>query len=125
MTVSHAGDDPVTTEVSKKIKLAVGLTLAKTNEDKVKAVMDSEFGDKQWSASYSIIEKESGFNPYALNKQSGACGLGQSLPCSKVLNTCGSLTDVVCQSEWIANYIKNRYGTPANAWAFHLIHNWY
>ena len=66
--------------------------------------------------------KESGLNPYAVNKSSGACGLFQALPCSKL--PC-SLSDVACQAKWGVDYIKNRYGNPANALEFHYANNWY
>lgn len=56
--------------------------------------------------------KESGFNPYAQNGASGACGLPQAMPCSKM--NC-ELGDVDCQVEWMASYIERRYGNPTNA----------
>jgi hypothetical protein len=46
---------------------------------------------------------------------SGACGLGQALPCSKMGNAYGSAEGEI---EWTYNYIANRYGNPSNAWAF-------
>lgn len=72
-----------------------------------------------------IISKESGGNPYAVNASSGACGLGQSLPCSKVLNACGSLSNVQCQIEWVRNYTISRYGSPYNAYIFWTQNHWY
>lgn len=71
------------------------------------------FGEEEWEPMYNIIKNESGFNPSAKNKKSGACGLGQALPCEKM--NC-SLTDVVCQAEWTVKYVQNRYGTPSKAW---------
>ncbi len=71
-----------------------------------------------------IIQHESGGNPYAMNA-SGACGLGQSLPCSKVLNACGSLDNVGCQIEWVRNYCVSRYGSTANAKSFWVANRWY
>lgn len=60
----------------------------------------------------SLAFKESGFNPYAQNEASGACGLPQAMPCSKM--NC-ELGDVSCQVEWMADYIERRYGNPTNA----------
>ncbi|MEK6879068.1 MAG: hypothetical protein AABY22_05640, partial [Nanoarchaeota archaeon] len=57
------------------------------------------------------------FNPYAINSSSGACGLGQALPCSKM--KC-DLSDTACQISWTINYIKDRYGNPTNAYRFWL-----
>lgn len=67
----------------------------------------------------NLIAKESGFNPYAVNPSSGACGLFQRLPCSVPLgNADAQIADGMA-------YIQARYGTSANAWAFWLSHHWY
>lgn len=71
-----------------------------------------------------IIAHESGGNPYAVNPI-GACGLGQSLPCSKVLNACGSLSNVSCQIEWVRSYCISAYGSTYNAFLFWQVHSWY
>jgi hypothetical protein len=71
-----------------------------------------------------IIQHESGGNPYAMNSI-GACGLGQSLPCSKVLGVCGSLDNVACQIEWVRSYCNSRYGSTYNAYLFWQANNWY
>lgn len=84
-----------------------------------------------YAASYPIPEdaakayiymKESGNNPGAINRSSGACGLGQALPCSKM--GC-SLSDYACQDAWFTQYMKNRYGTWNNAKAFWDSHKWW
>ncbi len=71
-----------------------------------------------------IIAHESGGNPHAMNP-SGACGLGQSLPCSKVLSVCGSLDNVPCQVQWVRDYCISRYGSTIAAMQFWQAHNWY
>lgn len=77
----------------------------------------------------NIIRVESGGNPLAVNRSSGACGLGQSLPCSKMLNALGvtRLEDASyeAQREWVRQYCIKRYGSPENAWAFWESHRWY
>lgn len=78
------------------------------------------WGEGQWSAMYLLIMSESGFNPNIYNASSGACGIFQALPCSKM----GGM-EINNQIAWGVNYIKDRYGTPSNAWAFHLRMNWY
>lgn len=94
-------------------------------ETQVKKVSDEVFGEEHWLALHILIMKESSWNPKAINPTSEACGLGQALPCSKLLNVCGTLDDVKCQVRWITNYIASRYGNPTNALAFHDRHNWY
>jgi len=69
-----------------------------------------------------IYAKESGNNPGAINASSGACGLGQALPCSKM--PC-SLSDYACQDNFFTNYMLSRYGTWANARAFWLRMHWW
>lgn len=76
------------------------------------------FGTEHLKAFENLITRESGFNPLAKNGSSGACGLFQAHPCSKLLNVCQELANVECQIQWGLNYIKNRYGTPSDAWAF-------
>lgn len=80
------------------------------------------FGVEHWGSLEELIQRESTWNPYAVNSSSGACGLGQALPCSKM--DCEKW-DYECQVRWIANYIDNRYGTPTEALAFHDEKNWY
>ncbi len=67
----------------------------------------------QWTALYSLWQHESGWNPASRNFFSGACGIPQAYPCSKItdMSTAGQIT-------WGLNYIAGKYGTPANAWAY-------
>lgn len=91
----------------------------------VKNIFNEEFGEDEWWAVDFIIQKESRWNPYAINSTSGACGYAQSLPCSKLLNRCISLNNIKCQAEWMKDYIKNRYKTPSNGYSFWKLHFWY
>lgn len=86
----------------------------------VKAENDKIFGADHWPSFWKLIMKESSWNPQAVNKSSGACGLFQALPCSKM----GGM-ELANQIKWGVNYIKQRYGTPTAALAFHLQHGWY
>lgn len=69
-----------------------------------------------------LIRRESNCNPNAVNPSSGACGVAQELPCGK--SGC-SLGDGACQVKWMNNYVAQRYGSWANAVAFHNANNWY
>ncbi len=69
-----------------------------------------------------IYNKESGNNPNSINRSSGACGLGQALPCSKM--GC-ALGDYACQDAFFTKYAINRYGSWENAKAFWLSHHWW
>lgn len=74
------------------------------------------------SAKMFIYNHESGNNPGAINRSSGACGLGQALPCSKM--PC-SLSDYACQDNFFTGYMQQRYGSWENARAFWLSHQWW
>lgn len=69
-----------------------------------------------------IYARESGNNPGAVNASSGACGLGQALPCSKM--PC-SLSDYACQDNFFTGYMLSRYGSWDNARSFWLAHSWW
>lgn len=79
------------------------------------------YGD-DWTKYAELIARESSFNPQAINPSSGACGLAQALPCSKM--KC-NLDNVDCQLAWIKNYILARYGSIDKALLFHDLNNWY
>lgn len=69
-----------------------------------------------------IFCHESTDNPGAINPSSGACGLGQAWPCSKMPCT---LTDVNCQVSYFSQYANERYGGwggAMNYWEAHS--NW-
>ena len=70
--------------------------------------------------------KESNWNANAHNSSSGAHGICQALPASKMASE-GSdyMTNYKTQIHWGLKYIKNRYGTPANAWAHSQQKGWY
>lgn len=73
-----------------------------------------------------LWEKESKWNPEAKNKKSGAYGIPQALPGSKMASE-GSdwQTNYKTQIRWGLKYIKQRYGTPTAAWNSFLKKGWY
>ncbi|MDH6709633.1 SLT domain-containing protein [Kitasatospora sp. MAA19] len=78
-------------------------------------------------ASFSqIIAHESSWNVTATNPSSGAYGLAQALPGSKMA-THGSdwRTNPVTQIKWALDYMNSRYGSPNAAWNFWQTHHWY
>lgn len=81
---------------------------------------------KDWSAVDYIIHKESTWRHTAVNISSGATGLCQSLPASKMA-TAGSdyLTNPVTQMKWCDSYAKSRYGGWQQAKQFWLANNWW
>lgn len=80
----------------------------------------------EWSAVDYIVTKESGWRPHATNKSSGAYGLCQSLPASKMA-TAGAdyRTNPVTQLKWCTQYAKSRYGGWIAAMAAWKRQNWW
>lgn len=84
------------------------------------------FSPSEYSAIDYIINRESSWNPSATNASSGAYGLPQSLPGSKMA-TAGSdwRTNPITQLKWMRNYVNERYGGANGALSFWKAHNWY
>ncbi|MGW2254633.1 aggregation-promoting factor C-terminal-like domain-containing protein [Kitasatospora sp. NPDC001660] len=74
----------------------------------------------------NIVFRESSWNPLAVNASSGAYGLVQALPGSKMASA-GSdwRTNPVTQIKWGLDYMNSRYGSPCAAWTFWQNHHWY
>lgn len=80
----------------------------------------------QWPAFDKIVMAESGWNTKATNPTSGAYGIPQALPGSKMASAGTDWkTNPVTQIMWMLGYIKGRYGNPNAAWAFHQANNSY
>ncbi|MCD7439532.1 transglycosylase SLT domain-containing protein [Streptomyces lincolnensis] len=82
--------------------------------------------DAQYAAFSKIVEHESGWDVDATNSSSGAYGLVQALPGSKMA-AAGSdwKTNAETQIEWGLDYMNSRYGSPTAAWAFWQANGWY
>jgi TP901 family phage tail tape measure protein len=76
------------------------------------------WGPSQWPALKALWNGESGWNYRATNASSGAYGIPQALPASKMASA-GSdwRTNAATQIKWGLSYIKSRYGSPTNAWS--------
>ncbi|MFC8345023.1 transglycosylase SLT domain-containing protein [Streptomyces sp. NPDC057280] len=80
----------------------------------------------QYNAFSHIVEHESGWDVNATNASSGAYGLVQALPGSKMASA-GSdwKTSAKTQIKWGLDYMNSRYGSPSGAWAFWQANGWY
>ena len=73
-----------------------------------------------------IVQKESGWRYTAVNAGSGATGLCQSLPASKMATAGGDyLTNPVTQLRWCNSYAQARYGGWAGAYQFWISRHWW
>lgn len=75
-----------------------------------------------WGYVDYIVTRESGWNPNATNPSSGACGLVQALPCSKVP---GGGYNPVANLQWANGYAVGRYGSWASAYSFWTANHWW
>ena len=84
------------------------------------------WGDDQMSCLVSLWNKESGWNYKAYNSGSGAYGIPQALPGSK-MSSAGAdwQTNAATQVSWGLGYISGRYGTPCGAWGHSQSTGWY
>ena len=91
-----------------------------------KRCFDYGWSDADFQALVKLWNKESRWNPYASNSSSGAYGIPQALPASKMA-TYGTdyRTNYKTQIEWGLSYIKSRYGNPTNAWNQSCRKGWY
>lgn len=84
------------------------------------------WGDDQFACLLALWNKESRWRVNAENPSSGAYGIPQALPGSKMA-TVGAdwQTNPATQITWGLNYIGARYGTPCGAWAHSQAKGWY
>jgi hypothetical protein len=75
------------------------------------------WGAGEWEAFNQLEINEAGWIVGRMNEQgSGACGLGQALPCEKMPPGC--LHNGECELDWMISYILQRYKTPTQALYF-------
>ncbi|HEY7429711.1 MAG TPA: lytic transglycosylase domain-containing protein [Streptosporangiaceae bacterium] len=81
---------------------------------------------KQYRYLSRLWDRESGWNRYAYNPYSGAYGIPQALPGSKMSSAGPHWRYCVrTQEKWGMRYIRSRYGTPHGAWRHWLAYGWY
>lgn len=84
------------------------------------------WGDGEFSCLQSLWNRESGWNYQAENASSGAYGIPQALPGSKMSSVADDwATNPSTQITWGMQYIQGRYGTPCSAWAHSESVGWY
>ncbi len=84
------------------------------------------FGEAEYACLVALWNRESGWNVYANNASSGAYGIPQALPGSKMASAGADwATNPTTQITWGLSYITGRYGTPCGAWAHSESVGWY
>ncbi|MFE9770512.1 transglycosylase SLT domain-containing protein [Streptomyces sp. NPDC005931] len=80
----------------------------------------------QYQCFSKIVQHESNWDVNATNASSGAYGLVQALPASKMASAGADWrTNPATQIEWGLDYMKDRYGSPCGAWNFWQSNGWY
>ncbi|MYV50952.1 lytic transglycosylase domain-containing protein [Streptomyces sp. SID3212] len=80
----------------------------------------------QYQCFSNIVNHESTWNYKAQNASSGAYGLVQALPGSKMASAGADWqTNPATQIKWGLGYMDDRYGSPCGAWSFWQANNWY
>ncbi|MFD5215668.1 phospholipase [Microbacterium sp. NPDC058345] len=125
-----AAEEAARIEAEKKAA-AAALAAANTVEGAKATARDMAasrygWGDGEFSCLSSLWQKESSWNYQAYNASSGATGIPQALPGSKMA-TAGSdwRTNAATQISWGLDYIARAYGSPCSAWGHSQAVNWY
>ncbi len=91
----------------------------------------SQLGSYGWAPGqmeclHKLWTKESDWKTTATNPSSGAYGVVQSLPATKMASAGADYrTNYRTQINWGLNYVQERYGSPCGALNFHYANNWY
>lgn len=87
---------------------------------------------KGWSPDYQfpyldkLWEQESGWNVHAENPYSGAYGIPQAVPGSKMASAGSNWQNSAgTQIRWGLDYIRGRYNSPRRAWLHEEADGWY
>lgn len=98
---------------------------AAANSDAKKYALDV-IGQKQFNCLEPLWDRESHWNYRAHNKSSGAYGIPQAVPGSKMASAGDDWrTNPITQVIWGLKYVNGRYGSACGAWNFWKSHHWY
>jgi hypothetical protein len=95
------------------------------------SIAQAMLGSFGWSASqFSCLEPlwagESGWSTTASNPSTGAYGIPQAMPASKMASAGPNWqTSAATQIRWGLDYIKSTYGSPCAAWSHEEADRWY
>jgi hypothetical protein len=104
-----------------------GTALSGTPQQIAMAMLPS-FGwpPSEFSCVNALWQRESGWNPCAANPSSGAYGIPQALPASKMASAGADWqTSAATQIRWGLGYIRATYGSPCGAWQHESSYGWY
>ncbi|PWU46597.1 hypothetical protein DLE60_32505 [Micromonospora globispora] len=89
-------------------------------------MLQEGFGIDQFPCLDKLWTRESGWNHKAYNESSGAYGIPQALPGSKMATVADDWkTNPATQIKWGLGYIEGRYDDPCGAWQHSESTGWY
>ncbi|MFI1837804.1 aggregation-promoting factor C-terminal-like domain-containing protein [Streptomyces olivaceoviridis] len=92
----------------------------------IQAMARQMVSGSQFQCFSNIVDHESSWNYRAVNASSGAYGLFQALPGSKMSSVGADWqTNPATQIKWGLNYMNTSYGSPCQAWTFWQANHWY
>jgi hypothetical protein len=84
------------------------------------------WSESDFTCLVQLWNKESGWRSNAANPSSGAYGIPQALPGSKMASAGADwATNPATQITWGLGYIAGRYSTPCGAWSHSQSSGWY
>ena len=115
--VKNAKKKVVKKKATKKEKYNYRYNVGEIQSYAHQLVLSYGWSEEDYQALVLLWNRESSWNPYAVNKSSGACGIAQANPCSKMAKYGSDYrTNWKVQVRWGLDYIKNVYTTPSEAY---------
>lgn len=123
--------EPVTQVIkvgTMELAAGVDITVSPGSSQEIGKQLAAErgWGDDEFACLLQLWNKESGWRVEAANTSSGAYGIPQALPGSKMASVAADWrTNPATQITWGLNYIAGRYSTPCGAWSSFSAKGWY
>ena len=120
-----------TTQPASSVQPGSSATAAPAPSGSAQQIAEAMLGSFGWSSSqFSCLDPlwahESGWSVTAYNAGSGAYGIPQALPGSKMASAGpGWQTNAATQIRWGLEYIESTYGSPCGAWDHEQATGWY
>ncbi|MFE6824531.1 transglycosylase SLT domain-containing protein [Streptomyces sp. NPDC057690] len=123
---AEAAKTKATTEVASTSSAGSFPQQASYTVAEVQAIARQMVPSGQFQCFSNIVDHESTWNYQAVNPSSGAYGLVQAYPGSK-MSSAGAdwRTNPATQIKWGLNYMNDRYGSPCDAWDYWLANGSY
>jgi hypothetical protein len=120
----------VVAAAAKQRAAAAAASVSRSSSRAPRSAARALLAARGWSGQFgcldSLWQRESGWNYRAYNASSGAAGIPQALPGSKMASAGADWrTNPVTQIRWGLSYIASTYGTPCGAWAHSQAAGWY